>query len=63
MKTPSASQKRVTDLLTRWSQGDDAALGELTPLIYEELRHVAHRHMEGQRIDHTLQTTALVNEA
>src|SRR6476646_4376824 len=59
----SVSQQRVTDLLERWSYGDDAALAELTPLVYEELRCIAHHHMSGQRPDHTLQTTALVNEA
>jgi len=37
------SPRKVTDLLTRWSHGDDAALAELTPLIYEELRRLAHR--------------------
>src|SRR6476620_9606372 len=63
MDTPSVSQQRVTNLLTRWSNGDDAALAELTPLVYEELRRIAHRHMGGQRRDHTLQATALVNEA
>ena len=63
MDTASVSQHRVTDLLTRWSQGDDAALAELTPLVYEELRRLAHHYMKGERPDHTLQTTALVNEA
>lgn len=63
MDTPSASPQRVTQLLAHWSHGDDAALGELTPLVYEELRRLAHHHMGGQRPDHTLQTTALVNEA
>src|SRR5437762_7147458 len=63
MDTPSVSQQRVTELLQQWSQGDDSALAELTPLVYEELRRLAHRHMGGQRPDHTLQTTALVNEA
>ena len=63
MDTPSVSQQRVTELLAHWSHGDDAALGELTPLVYEELRRLAHHHMGGQRPDHTLQTTALVNEA
>jgi RNA polymerase sigma factor (TIGR02999 family) len=53
----------VTKLLADWSQGDRAALDKLTPLVYEELRRLAHRYMEGQRPDHTLQTTALVNEA
>src|SRR6266704_5732671 len=63
MDAPSVSQQEVTDLLVRWSQGDDGALVKLTPLVYEELRRIAHRHMGGQRSDHTLQTTALVNEA
>jgi RNA polymerase sigma factor (TIGR02999 family) len=62
MDAPSVSQQRVTDLLTRWSQGDDRALAELTPLVYEVLRRLAHYHMGGQRPNHTLQTTALVNE-
>jgi len=63
MDTPSVSQQRVTELLTRWGHGDDAALAELTPLVYEELRRLAHRQMGAERSDHTLQTTALVNEA
>jgi RNA polymerase sigma-70 factor, ECF subfamily len=63
MDTPSASPQRVTQLLADWSHGDDAALTKLTPLVYEELRRLAHHHMGGQRPDHTLQTTALVNEA
>src|SRR5213082_335004 len=63
MDTPSLSQQRMTDVLTQWSHGDGAALAELTPLVYEELRRLAHRHMRGERPDHTLQTTALVNEA
>src|SRR5256712_13261259 len=63
MDTPWVSQQRVTELLTRWSNGDDAALAELTPLVYEELRRLAHRQMGGERPNHTLQTTALVNEA
>src|SRR6266566_5948737 len=63
MDAASVSQQRVTELLVRWSQGDDAALAELTPLVYEELRRLAHRQMGAERSDHTLQTTALVNEA
>jgi len=63
MDAPSVSQRRVTDLLRRWSQGDEAALTQLTALVYEDLRRLAHHYMEGQRPDHTLQTTALVNEA
>jgi RNA polymerase sigma-70 factor (ECF subfamily) len=63
MDRSSVSPQRVTQLLAHWSHGDDAALGELTPLVYEELRRLAHHQMGGQRPDHTLQTTALVNEA
>jgi len=63
MDEPSASPHRVTQLLAEWSHGDNAALVELTPLVYEELRRLAHHYMGGQRPDHTLQTTALVNEA
>ena len=58
-----AGAHEVTQLLADWSQGDKAALQKLTPLVFEELRRLAHRYMEGQRPDHTLQTTALVNEA
>jgi RNA polymerase sigma-70 factor (ECF subfamily) len=60
---PSASPQRVTRLLADWSHGEDSALRELTPLVHEELRRLAHHYMGGQRPDHTLQTTALVNEA
>lgn len=63
MDAHSTSLERVTELLSNWSKGDEAALAELTPLVYEDLRRLAHRYMEGQRPDHTLQTTALVNEA
>ena len=59
----SPSPQNVTQLLADWSHGDDAALKELTPLVYEELRRLAHHYMGRQRPDHTLQTTALVNEA
>src|SRR5215470_14777 len=62
MDAPSVSQQRVTELLLQWGEGKDAALAELTPLVYEELRRLAHHHLTGQRPDHTLQTTALVNE-
>jgi RNA polymerase sigma-70 factor (ECF subfamily) len=63
MDDPSVSPDRVTQLLQQWSHGDDSALAELTPLVYEELRRLAHHYMKGERPDHTLQTTALVNEA
>jgi RNA polymerase sigma-70 factor, ECF subfamily len=63
MDEPSVPPHRVTQLLQQWGHGDDAALAELTLLVYDELRRIAHHYMEGQRRDHTLQTTALVNEA
>lgn len=53
----------VTELLGQWRAGDDAALEQLTPIVYDELRRLARRHMLGERGDHTLQATALVNEA
>jgi RNA polymerase sigma factor (TIGR02999 family) len=58
-----ASSSQVTQLLEKWSEGDQSALEELTPLVYDELRRLAHRYMSDARPDHTLQTTALVNEA
>ena len=60
---PSASPEEVTRLLTEWRRGNGAALDQLTPLVYADLRRLAHHYMSGQRPDHTLQTTALVNEA
>jgi len=55
--------QQVTRLLVAWSGGDEAALEELTPLVYGELRRLAHHYMRRERAGHTLQTTALVNEA
>jgi RNA polymerase sigma factor (TIGR02999 family) len=52
----------ATTLLLAWRQGDEAALGELITVVYQELRRLAHRYMAGQRAGHTLQTTALVHE-
>ena len=57
------SPKEITRLLVAWSDGDEVALEELTPLVYEELHRLAHRYMGGERAGHTLQTSALVNEA
>jgi RNA polymerase sigma factor (TIGR02999 family) len=59
----SPSTKDVTQLLHAWSQGQDAALEELVPLVHQELRRLARKHMLGERPGHTLQATALVNEA
>lgn len=53
----------LTDLLGEWRQGDKAALDKLTPIVYDELRRIAHRHVRRERDGHTLATTALVNEA
>jgi len=53
----------ISQLLRAWSDGDQLALGELTPIVYAELRRLAHRYMRGERPSHSLQTTALVNEA
>ena len=53
----------ITELLKAWGSGDAAALGQLTPLVYDELRRLARRYMRNERAGNTLQTTALVNEA
>jgi RNA polymerase sigma factor (TIGR02999 family) len=53
----------VTDLLVAWGHGDAAALAKLMPLVHDELHRLARREMRGERPGHTLQTTALVNEA
>ncbi len=55
--------QQVTGLLVAWSNGDQAALDQLTPLVYDELHRLAHHYMGRERSDHTLQTSALVNEA
>jgi len=52
-----------TLLLQRWREGDEAALNALVPLVYQELRRLAHYYLRGERSDHTLQSTALVHEA
>jgi RNA polymerase sigma factor (TIGR02999 family) len=59
----TASPQEITRLLSDWSRGDKAALDKLTPLVYAELRQIARRQMNKERPDHTLQPTALVNEA
>jgi RNA polymerase sigma factor (TIGR02999 family) len=53
----------VTQLLRHWAQGDESALGALVPVMHRELRRLAHYHLKSERADHTLQSTALVNEA
>jgi RNA polymerase sigma factor (TIGR02999 family) len=61
MTTPSENE--VTRLLVAWSNGDQAALEQLTPLVYSELHRLAHQRLGRERKGHTLQTTALVHEA
>jgi RNA polymerase sigma factor (TIGR02999 family) len=63
MSSTSDQPGQVTQLLERWSGGDQSALEELTPLVYNELRNVADAYLRRERPDHTLQATALVNEA
>ena len=58
-----AATRAVTELLEDWRSGDEGALAELTPLVYEELRRLARRFMRTERPGHTLQVTGLVNEA
>lgn len=53
----------MTELLLRWGQGDENALERLIPLVYQELHRIARRCMAGERVGHSLQATALVNEA
>ena len=59
----ATSPQEVTGLLLAWSEGEQAAFEKLVPLVYAELRRVAHRYMGRERPGHSLQTTALVNEA
>ena len=53
----------ITQLLVQWSNGDQQALDQLTPLVYDQLRQMAHTYLRRERPDHTLQATALVHEA
>jgi len=63
MTSPSDSPHELTQLLIAWGNGDEAAREELMPLVYGELHRLAHGYMGKERVDHTLQTSALVNEA
>src|SRR5678816_4560223 len=60
---PTLSPQEVTQLLADWGKGDRAALDKLLPLVHAELRRIAQRQMSQERPGHTLQATALVNEA
>jgi RNA polymerase sigma factor (TIGR02999 family) len=61
MSTPPANA--VTQLLRDWRKGDEAALAELMPVVYQELRKIAHAYMKGERSDHLLDPTELIHEA
>src|ERR1051326_8416089 len=61
MVTPSPHE--ITQLLLDWNHGDQAALDRLIPLVHDELRIIARRYMRKERSGHTLQTSALINEA
>jgi RNA polymerase sigma factor (TIGR02999 family) len=63
MAMPLSSQKEVTQLLGAWSGGDERALEKLIPLVQPELHRLAHHYMSRERAGHTLQTTALLDEA
>jgi len=58
-----SSAQSISTLLLKWQDGDEKAFRDLLPLVYNELRRLAHRYMQRQRRDHTLQSTALVHEA
>jgi hypothetical protein len=57
------SSKLITQALAKWNDGDDSALRGVLPLLYDELKKLAHHYLRGERADHTLQSTALVHEA
>jgi RNA polymerase sigma factor (TIGR02999 family) len=63
LPAPEDSSGDVTQLLRHWAQGDESALGALVPVMHRELRRLARYHLKSERADHTLQCTALVNEA
>lgn len=60
---PQESSPPLTELLARWQAGDEDSLRRLLPAVYNELRRLAHYHLRNERPNHTLQSTALVNEA
>ena len=62
-KDPPPQEHEITQLLAAWREGNQSALDELYPLVYDELHRLARRYMSRERKGHTLQTTALINEA
>src|ERR1044072_188423 len=63
MNNPSSPAHEISQLLAEWSGGNQAALDQLYPMVYEELRRIAHAYLRDERKNHTLQTTALIHEA
>jgi len=59
----AASSQEITALLAAWGSGDQTALDQLMPLVYDELRRIAHRYLGRERVGHTLQSADLINEA
>lgn len=60
---PATTSQAVSELLAKWRDGDEESLQRLLPLVYNELRRLAHNYLRKERPDHTLQSTALVHEA
>lgn len=63
LRSMQQGSEQITQLLQSWHRGDQHAIEKLVPLVYEELHRLAHRYMADERPEHTLQTTALINEA
>ena len=63
MSDAAPTSPQVTQLLVAWGKGDEVARDQLMPLVYEELHRLAHRYMKRESLGHTLQTSALINEA
>jgi RNA polymerase sigma-70 factor, ECF subfamily len=63
MSQTACSQEEITAMLRAWGEGDHEALTALVPRVYDELHRQAHRYLRGERANHTLQTSALINEA
>src|SRR5215475_15990790 len=63
MTTPRSTRQAVTQLLGEWSNGNEEAMQKLFPLVHPELHRLAHHYMSRERTGHTLQTTAVLNEA
>ncbi|HMQ03089.1 MAG TPA: sigma-70 family RNA polymerase sigma factor [Pyrinomonadaceae bacterium] len=63
MSTPSDEPEPISELLAQWNRGDNEALNQLVPFVYEQMKKQARRHLRHERQNHTLQTSAVVHEA